>query len=134
MKALLYATLSVLVIVVMANRSGWAADKTATPKYEKMLYDLGAFPVAKLTKDYWTNGNPGKVYGKGERIDVDGWLPPNWAASYLTKAEKARYGIPKKPLSYEQYVAMLDIDAYQRTHDPTLFLVMRFALGNRSRR
>ena len=47
---------------------------------------------------------------------------------YLTDAEKAQYGIPKKPLTYEQYVAMLDIDTYRRTHDPMLFLVMRFAI------
>ena len=60
--------------------SGSAGEKTATdPTYEKMLYDLGAFPVAKLTKPYWTNGNPGKVYSKGQRVDVDGWLPPHSA-------------------------------------------------------
>ena len=67
MKGLLYATLSVLIIVAVAIRSGWAEDKTVTLKYEKMLYDLGAFPVAKLTKSYWTNGHPGKVYRKGHK-------------------------------------------------------------------
>jgi hypothetical protein len=128
MKGLLYATFAVSVIIVGVNRSGSAADKPASSKYEKMLYDLGAFPVAKLTKSYFTNGHPGKVYGKGERIDVDGWLPPYWAADYLTDAEKARYGLPKKPLSYQQYVAMLDVDTYRRTHDPTLLLVIRFTL------
>ncbi len=128
MKGLLYATLSVLIIVAVAIRSGWAEDKTVTSKYEKMLYDLGAFPVAKLTKSYWTNGHPGKVYQKGHRIDVDGWLPPLWAPHYLTEDEKGQYQIPKRPLSYEQYVAMLDVGTYQRTHDPTLFLVMRFTL------
>jgi hypothetical protein len=128
MKGLLFATLSVLVMVFMVNRSGSAADKTASPKYEKMLYDLGAFPVAKLTKSYYTHGHPGKVYGKGERRDVDGWLPPCYVPFYLTEAEKARFGIPKKPLSYEQYVRMLDVDTYRRTHDPTLLLVIRFTL------
>jgi hypothetical protein len=48
----------------------------------------------------------------------------------LTDAEKAKYGIPKKPLSYEKYIGLLDIDTYKRTHDPKLFLVMRFTLGN----
>ena len=77
MKWLLFPTLNVLVIPVALNNSGLAAEKTATgPTYEKMLYDLGAFPVTKLTKPYWTNGNPGKVYSKGQRVDVDGWLPP----------------------------------------------------------
>jgi hypothetical protein len=129
MKWLLYLTLSVSVAVVLLINSGSAEEKAATdPNYEKMLYDLGAFPVAKLTQPYWTNGNPGKVYSKGERVDVDGWLPSQRAPDYLTDAEKVQYGIPTKPLSYEQYMAMLDIDTYKRTHDPMLFLVMRFAL------
>ena len=128
MKRLLYVASGVLAIVAMAGRSGWAAEKPAAPKYEKMLYDLGAFPVAKLTQPYWTNGHPGEVYSKGTRVDVDGWLSPYWAPSYLTEAEKVQYGIPKKLPSYEQCVAMLDIDTYKRTHDPMLFLVMRFTL------
>lgn len=107
-----------------------SAQDKAFPNYEQMLYDLGALPVAKLTKPYWTNGHPGQVYSKGERLDVDGWLPPYWAPSHLTDAEKARYGIPKKPLSYEQYVALLDVETYKRTHDPQLLLVMRFTLEN----
>ncbi len=74
------------------------------------------------------NQNSGKVYDKGVRVDVDGWLPPFETAEYLTEAETAQYGIPKKPLRYEQYVAMLDIDTYERTLDPALFLVMRFTL------
>ncbi len=53
MKGLLYATPSVLVIVAIANSSGRAEDNAASPKYEKMLYDLGAFPVAK---------NPSRIY------------------------------------------------------------------------
>ncbi len=129
MKWLLSLTLSVFVIVLDLNNIGSAQEKTESdPKYEKMLYDLGAFPVSKLTQPYWTNGNPGKVYSKGGRVDVDGWLPPHSAEGYLTEAERAQYGIPKKPLSYEQYMAMLDIDEYKRTHDPMLFVVMRFAL------
>ena len=56
MKGLLYATLGGLVIAAVAARSGWAADKPATPKYEKMLYELGAFPLAKLTRSYWQEG------------------------------------------------------------------------------
>jgi hypothetical protein len=42
MKGFLYATLSVLVVAASANRCAWAEDKAATPKYGKMLYDLGA--------------------------------------------------------------------------------------------
>ena len=112
-----------------ADNSALAQTPTAsTQPYEKLLYDLGAFPVSRLTQPYWTNGNPGKVYSKGNRVDVDGWLPPNQAAFYLTDAEKAQYAIPAKPLRYEQYIAMLDIDKCKQTHDPQLFLVMRFAL------
>ena len=46
----------------------------------------------------------------------------------LTDAEKLKYGIPKKPPTYEHYLALIDIDSYKRTHDPLLFLVMRFSL------
>ena len=70
----------------------------------------------------------GKVYDKGTRVDVDGWLPPFETPEFLTGPEKAQYGIPRKPLRYEQYVAMLDVDTYRRTHDPTLLLVIRFTL------
>ena len=101
MKRLLYVASGVLAIVAMAGRSGWAAEKPAAPKYEKMLYDLGAFPAAKLTQPYWTNGHPGEVYSKCTRVDVDGWLSPYWAPSYLTEAEKVQYGIPKKLPSYD---------------------------------
>ena len=91
------------------------------PKYERMLYDLGAFPVAKVTRPYWDNRDAGKVCSKGTRVDVDGWLPPASAAYYLTDAEKLRYGIPKAALRYEQYMGMLDLDTYQRNHDPASF-------------
>ncbi len=135
MKRLLFPTIGALVIAAALNNSVWAAEKTEkNSAYEKMLYDLGAFPVTKLTKRPWTNGNPGKVYSKGQRVDVDGWLPPSRAPGYLRAAERATYGIPKQPLTYEQYLALLDIDTYKRTHDPMLFLVMRFALENMERR
>jgi len=115
--------------IAAADNSALAQTQPgATQPYEKMLYELGAFPVSRLTKPYWTNGNPGKVYSKGRRVDVDGWLPPDEAAYYLTDTEKAQYAIPAKPLHYEQYVAMLEINKYKQTHDPQLFLVMRFAL------
>lgn len=127
-----------LVVTTMLTGTACSGSPTTAPStspttvqlHEAMLYELGAFPVAKLTQLYWDNGYPGKVYGKGERIDVDGWLPPFWAASsdYLTDAEKAKYGIPKKPLTYKRYLEMLDIDSYQRTPDPMRLLVMRFAL------
>ena len=129
MKSLLNAALFVLAIVTIANATGWAAEKMTT-KYEKMLFDLGAFPVAKLTESYWTNGHPGEVYSKGERVDVDGWLPPDATPAYLTDAEKVRYEIPKRPMSYRQYLALLDVETYKRTRDPTLLLVMRFTLAS----
>jgi len=46
----------------------------------------------------------------------------------LTPAEIRQYAIPKKPLTYDRYLALIDIDAYKRTHDRLLFLVMRFSL------
>ena len=87
--------------------------------------------MAKLTNfdRIHASRRDGGLYGsKGQRYDVDGWLPPCTAADFLTEYEKVRFGIPKRPLGYEHYVAMLDVDAYKRNHDPLLFLVMRFAL------
>ena len=122
-------------IVALVGLPGFSRPPAATSQYERMLYALGAFPVGKLTKHYYTNGNPGKVYSKGDRIDVDGWLPPFWAAdgTYLTDAEKSAYGIPKAALRYDEYISMLDIVRYKQTRDPELFLVMRFALDELGR-
>lgn len=119
-----------MLLFVGVHTTSAAAPATGPANYEQTLYDLGAFPVAKLTKPYWTNGNPGRVYSKGRRVDVDGWVPPYETPSYLTDAEKTTYGIPRKALRYEQYMALLDVDTYKRTRDPKLFLVMRFTLEN----
>ena len=81
---------AVLLASAASLRGGDQPNPPATQPYEAMLYELGAFPVAKLTKPYWTNGNPGQVYGKGERLDVDGWLPPYWTPMHLTDAEEAQ--------------------------------------------
>jgi hypothetical protein len=111
-----------------------AEDNNSAPAvsrdYEAILYELGAFPVNKLTKPYWNNGNPGKVYGKGERIDVNGWLSPYWAKSgeYLTNEEEVKYKIPKAPLTYEKYISFLDIEEYKKNHNPLLFAVMKFTI------
>jgi hypothetical protein len=104
--------------------------KSRTQEYEAILYQLGAFPVSKLTKRYWNNGDPGKVYSKGTRLDVHGWLSPDLVRrfDYLTAAEMQRYGIPKRPLSYEGYVALLDVKSYQKTKDPLQFAIIEFAL------
>src|SRR5579864_6248555 len=103
-----WQTAVTLLFVLFAVGKVFGAGAT----YEQQLYDLGAFPVALLTEPYWTNGNPGKVYAKGDRVDVDGWLPPSRAELYLTDAEKTQYGIPKPALSYERYAALLDTDTY----------------------
>lgn len=105
-------------------------QSTRPQSYEETLYELGAFPVNKLTKRYWNNGNPGQVYSKGTREDVHGWLRPFWVRtdSYLTESEKKRYGIPKEPLSYERYISFLDVETYQRTKDPLLFAIIQFTL------
>lgn len=105
-------------------------ETSTTESYEAILYELGAIPVSKLTKPYWNNGEPGKVYSKGTRLDVHGWLSPHLVRrfDYLTAAEKQRYGIPKRPLSYEGYVALLDVKSYQKTKDPLQFAIIEFAL------
>ncbi|QDV21473.1 hypothetical protein Pan153_61610 [Gimesia panareensis] len=104
--------------------------KSRTQEYEAILEELGAFPVSKLTKPYWNNGDPGKVYIKGTRLDVHGWLPPDLVRrhSYLTESEMQSYGIPKQPLSYERYVSFLDVESYQKTKDPLLFAIIKFTL------
>lgn len=106
------------------------SQKNPSVSYEEILYELGAFPVSKLTKRYWNNGHPGEVFSKGEREDVNGWLPPFWVRgnSYLTKSEKTRFGIPKAPLSYERYISFLEVETYQQTKDPLLFAIIQFTL------
>tara|TARA_R110002095_G_scaffold104869_3_gene91822 strand:+ start:39 stop:1262 length:1224 start_codon:yes stop_codon:yes gene_type:complete len=101
-----------------------------TESYEEILYELGAFPVSKLTKSYWNNGNPGEVFSLGRRVDVNGWLPPEAVRSneYLTESEKKRYGIPRPPLSYERYVTLMDVEIYQQSKDPLLFAVIKLTL------
>jgi hypothetical protein len=105
-------------------------QKTKTQSYEEILYELGAFPVSKLTKPYFNNGHPGEVYSKGDREDVNGWLRPFWVHtdSYLTQSEKKQYGIPKAPLRYERYVSLMDVETYQQTKDPLLFAIIQFIL------
>ncbi|QDT94795.1 hypothetical protein [Gimesia aquarii] len=105
-------------------------QSTRPQSYEETLYELGAFPVNKLTKKYYDNGNPGQVYSMGRREDVHGWLSPYSIRtySYLTLSEKRRYGIPKQPLSYKRYVSFLDVETYQRTEDPLLFAIIQFIL------
>ena len=94
------------------------------------MRELGAFPVAELTKRYWTNGHPGQVYSKGTRIDVEGWVPPYWAASslYLTDEERRAADLPRAPLARERYLALLDVAAYQEDPDPLAFAVLRITL------
>ncbi|QDT45722.1 hypothetical protein Pan241w_58500 [Gimesia alba] len=112
------------------------SQKIPSESYEEILYELGAFPVSKLTKRYWNNGHPGEVFSKGKREDVHGWLPPFWVRtdSYLTQSEKTHFGIPKAPLSYERYISFLDVETYQQTEDPLLFAIIQFTLDELHRR
>ncbi|QDV21475.1 hypothetical protein Pan153_61630 [Gimesia panareensis] len=105
-------------------------QKISAEACEAMLYELGAYPVSKLTREYPYGDTSGVVYGVPNRVDVNGWLPPQAvrSAKYLTYQEKRTQGIPKPPLSYERYIEIMDTDAYQRTKDPMLFLVIRLAL------
>ncbi|WP_417394082.1 hypothetical protein [Gimesia chilikensis] len=111
-------------------------ETSPTESYEAILYELGAIPVSKLTKPYWNNGEPGEVFSKGTREDVHGWLSPYLVRrfSYLTGSERQSYGIPKPPLSYERYVALLDVETYQKTKDPLLFAIIEFTLDELLRR
>ncbi|QDT45725.1 hypothetical protein Pan241w_58530 [Gimesia alba] len=104
-------------------------QKTNTQTYEAMLYELGAFPVNKLTRPYFNQGRPGEVYAnKGRRGDVHGWLPPERVrkGGYLTASEKKRYGIPKASLPYQRYLSLIDIGTYQKTKDPLLHSIIQF--------
>jgi hypothetical protein len=105
-------------------------QKLSAEACEAMLYELGAYPVSRLTREYPHDDSPEVVYGQPTRVDVDGWLPPKAvrSAKYLTYQEKRAQGIPKPPLSYERYIEIMDTDAYQRTKDPRLFLVIKLAL------
>lgn len=101
---------------------------TIDKKYESQLYKLGSFPVKKLTEPYWDNHHHGKVYSKGQRIDVFGWLPPDVVYQYLTEEEMLKYGLPKKPLSYNEYISFFDIPEYEKTKNPVLIALFIFTL------
>jgi len=60
--------------VVMVDKAQVAPATTQASgraAYENQMLALGAFPVGRLTKAYYTNGNPGQVYDLGNRVDVE---------------------------------------------------------------
>jgi hypothetical protein len=101
-------------------------------QYEAALYSLGAVPVSKLERKYWHDQSGQAAYLKNQRVDVNGWLSPYWAQSdfFLNKEEKKRFGLPKPPLTFESYVALLDVTTYRETRNKKLYAVMAFALEN----
>ncbi|WP_339734569.1 hypothetical protein [uncultured Gimesia sp.] len=107
-----------------------ASQKIPSESYKEILYELGAYPVSKLSKPYNNDGHPGQVYSMGQRKDVHGWLSSSWVDNnrYRTKSKYKRYGTPKALLSYERYVSFLDVETYQRTKDPLLFAIIQFTL------
>ena len=109
--------------------SAVVSQKIPSESYEDILYELGAFPVSKLTLPYFDNGRPGEVYAnKGRRVDVHGWLPPDAVrkGGYLTKSEKKSYGIPKMALPFQRYLSLIDMETYQQTKDPLLHSIIQF--------
>lgn len=103
-----------------------------TEKYKATLRALGAVPVSELDRKFWGDEQGQTAYLKGERVDINGWLSPYWAKSsiFLTDAEKERLGIPKKPLTYSEFISLLDVDAYNKTKHPLQFAIMAFVLEN----
>jgi hypothetical protein len=101
-------------------------------RLETILYSLGAVPVSELDKKFWNSDRDPTVYRKGRRVDVHGWLSPYRAQStiFLSDADKERYGIPKEPLTYSEYVSLLDIDGYRTTQHPLQYAIMAFVLEN----
>tara|TARA_R110002167_G_scaffold319685_2_gene525475 strand:+ start:3655 stop:4206 length:552 start_codon:yes stop_codon:yes gene_type:complete len=108
-------------------------QKAKQQEYEAILYELGSFPVRRLTEPYQNNGHPGEVYFMGHRIDVHGWLPPLRATQYLTRTERKANQLPRTQLSYDRYVAFLDVKTYQQSRDPLLFAILRFTLDEMQR-
>ena len=90
-------------------------------QYEKWLYDLGSIPVSKLGRPLRRNKEP---------LVIDGWIIPNWAQSstVLTEAELKEFGLPRKPLSGAEYLAMLDVSVQQKSDNLKPFLAMKWAL------
>ena len=103
-----------------------------TEQHKSTLYALGAVPVSELDREFWSDEAGQAVYSKGERVDVNGWLSPYWAqsGSFLTDAQKKRYGISKEPLTYAEYVSLLDVEGYRRTKHPLQYTIMVFVLEN----
>jgi hypothetical protein len=110
---------------------GWR-NIDLSEEFKRILFSLGAIPVLELDKKFWRDVETPAVYLKGQRIDVNGWLSPYWAKTsiFLSDEEKEKYGIPKKPLTYTEYVSLLAVDEYETTKDPMQFAIMTFVLEN----
>lgn len=123
----------IIFILLLTTSNLYSEDTVArksekTKKYEAILYELGAFPVSKLTKKYFDDGNPGQVWVRGEREDIHGWLPPLFSEFYLTDAEIEQHGYPKKPLTFERYNSFIDVEEYLKSKDPLLFAIIHFSI------
>jgi hypothetical protein len=111
------------------------AQQAADRRWETMLYDLGSFPSARLSQPHQNRGKSGQVYySKHSRCDVNGWLHPFWVNHFLTDEELRHNELPKPPLTFEAYAAMLDAAEYKKTRSPLLFAAMTMALDQMRRR
>lgn len=91
---------------------------------------MGAVPISKIDRSFWSDETGKALYVKGNRIDINGWLSPYWArkGNFLKNGEKERYGSPRKPMAYKDYISLFNIDEYTKTNDPLQYAVMAFAL------
>ena len=102
-------------------------------EYKATLYALGAVPVAELDRKWWGDDAGNTLYFKGERVDVNGWVASDRIrkGNFLTNAEKERAQLAKKkPLTFAQYVSLIDIEGYRKNKEPLQYAIMAIALDN----
>ena len=111
--------------VPVFSREARVADMSK--EYEAVLHALGAVPVSALDKKFWGDETGRSLYLKGQRVDVNGWIAPHWikegTLSFSEEKERAA-----APLTFAQYVSLLDVEGYAATKEPLRYAVIAIAL------
>ena len=115
-----YFICTILLLCFMSCKPTDKDEEEVTEEYIQTLYNLGSVAVTELDQKFWGDEEGQTAYLKGERVDVNGWLSPYWVKTniFLTDSVKEEYGIPKEPLTYSEYISLLDVDTYKKTENP----------------
>lgn len=107
-------------------------SETEMGKYTKILLEVGAISVEDIDRKYWVNSDTPKIFSKGERVDINGWISPYeltlHSGSVLIKVEKPiEKSISKIDLInwYKKYNSYLSLKEYNNKElHPLHFTIM----------